>query len=787
MSENRSPRHLAGPLHVTGKSRFVGEGALPRDMAHAVAVPSPHARARILGVDASEALRIPGVLAILTARDVPGENQIGHPILDEPLLPSEDVGYAGQPVALVVGETAWVAERAARLVRIAWQELPPVFTVEEALERGELYVPERRIERGDPDAALESAPHILEGECHFGGQEHFYLETQRCLAIPLEDGGLLLHSATQATSEVQEVAARVLGLSAKDVVVEVPRLGGGFGGKERGATLWSCLAALAAYRTRRPVLLKLTRHQDMSWTGKRHPFCARYRVGFDGKGKLLAYQVELDANGGAYADLSVAILERAMLHADNVYHVPNARIVGRACRTNLPPNTAFRGFGAPQGILAMETVLERIAGKLGLDPLEVRIRNAYREGEHTPFGQNVPEACAGEMLQRVARLAGYDSLRKEVDAWNASHSWLKRGLGIVPVKFGISFTTAFLNQGSALLWLYSDGTASLSHGGIEMGQEINTKVAQVVSRELGLSLDSIRVEPANTTRVGNASPTAASSGSDINGNAAQDAARQIRERLAPLAARLLASRGGLEPDSDSLRFGEGGVRDMRLPDEFLPMAELAHAAWMERVDLGAHGFYSTPGIYYDRTTGQGNPFYYFVWGAALVQAETDIRTGMSRLLSVHIVHETGQSLNPAVDRGQVAGAFTQGFGWCVLEEERNDARGRFLAVSPSTYKIPTIRDLPPVFVIELVERDRRAASVMGSKAVGEPPFVYGLAAWFAIRDALSSVAGPGREVELAHPASPEAVALVAESLQRERAAADSTEEHPQEPTPATGI
>ena len=761
------PPHLSGHLHVTGASRFIGEDVRPAGLLHVKVVTSPHAHARITAIDTAAAAARPGVAAVLTHRDIPGANKIGHVLPDEPLLPADTVTYVGQPVALVAAADPWQAEAAAAAVRVEYEPLPPVLTIEEALARGQLYVPERRIARGDVDAALAAAPHVLEGQVATGAQEHFYLETQRCVAVPAEDGQIVLYAATQSTAEVQEIAARVLGRRSKDITVDVPRLGGAFGGKERSATLWACLAALACHCTGRPAELALQRVEDAAWTGKRHPYESRYRVGFDDEGRLLAWDVELNANGGAAVDLSLAILERSMLHADNAYHIPAARIVGRACRTNLPPNTAFRGFGAPQGIFVIECALERIARALGLDPLEVRRRNAYQEGQLTPFGQPVHDAHVAELLERLGRNARYAALRAENEAFNAAHVYAKRGLGVVPVKFGISFTSAFLNQGSALIWIYADGTLSLSHGGVEMGQEVNTKVAQVVARTLGVGLGRIRVETANTKRVANASPTAASTGADINGNAARVAAAELRARLARVAAGMLAPRLGRTPEPDALVFADDAVWDTAAPAERLAFGELVHQAYMDRVDLGAHGFYRTPGVHFDRTAGQGTPFHYFAQGGGLVQVEVDLISGCARLLKVHIVHETGRSLNLAVDRGQIAGAFVQGFGWCTIEEERFDAAGRWLAVSPSTYKIPTIRDVPDDFVIETVERDLHHASVLGSKAIGEPPLVYGEAAWFAVKDAIESLTGHRREAALAHPATPDAVlAAVAALLSR---------------------
>ena len=762
--EKENPVHLGGHLHATGRSLFIGEGAVPEDRAYVKVLTSPFARARILSIDSEGAASLPGVLAVLIHRDIPGENQIGHSVLDEPLLAATEVAYAGQPVALAVGRTPRIAEQAAAGIRVVYEELKPILSVEAALAIGSLYVPERRIEKGNVEKGFARSDHVLEGKVQTGAQEHFYLETQRCLAIPGEDGGMTLHSATQSTSEVQEVAARVLGVSSKEITVDVPRLGGGFGGKERTATLWACLAALACYRTGKAVELRLSRQEDMRWTGKRHPFAARYRLGFSRKGKILAYEVELNSNGGAYTDLSVAIMERAMLHAENAYFIPNVRIVGRACRTNLPPNTAMRGFGAPQAIFVIERALERMSRFLRMDPVRARMINAYRAGQSAPYGQAVREPGAADCLRRLTKNAAYIRLRSETDRFNRDHPQVKRGLGLVPVKFGISFTTSFMNQGSALIWIYADGSISLSHGGVEMGQEVGTKVAQVVARELGVKLNRIRIESANTKRVGNASPTAASTGSDINGYAALDAARQLKRRLLPVAACLLREKTGTKHDPKNLETGDDVFFDRRKPAMCVGFADVVHRAYRERVDLGAHGYFRTPGVHFDRARGRGHPFSYFVSGCGLVQAEVDLLSGASRLILVYIVHETSRSLNQEIDRGQIAGAFFQGFGWCTMEEETTDEKGRYRAAGPSTYKIPTIRDLPETFMIDLVERNRRQASVFGSKAIGEPPLIYGEAAYFAVKDAVESIAGHCRESDLAMPATPEAVVLAVEKL-----------------------
>ncbi len=747
--------HISGKLHLTGSSRFIADEAPLPGMLHAKFFYAPVAHAKILKLDTAEAASIPGVERVVTAADIPGANQIGHVIQDEPLFPEDRIMYLGQPLAMVLAADETLAEDAAKLIRLEYEELPPLLEIDAADAKSEWYIPERRIECGDVHKALSAAVYTLEGITETAGQEHFYLESQRCRAIPGEGRTLTLFTATQSTMEVQTVLAHVLGLPAHHIIVEVPRLGGAFGGKERAATLWACLAGLGAYLSKKPVQVLLTREEDMRGTGKRHPFKSRWKAGFDAEGRISALDVELLANGGAYADLSVAILERALFHADNAYHIPNARIRGRACRTNLPPNTAFRGFGAPQGIFVIEAIMERVARKLGLDPLELRQANVYRSGDLTPYGQPVRDSNLRELLDKLRWNSDYEKLKEETRAFNAGHEFHKQGLGIVPVKFGISFTTALLNQASALLWVYIDGSVSLTTGGVEMGQEVSTKCALVVSRVLGLPLERIRVESNNSQRVGNASPTAASTGSDLNGNAARIAAEKVRDQLSPVARELLAKLG-VDCGAGEICFEDGLVYCVSAPDKRISFPELVSQAYNARVPLAAYGYYRTPGLCYDRERGQGNPFHYYVCGCALVQAEIDLLSGEHRVLKTHIVHENGNSLSEPIDRGQIIGAYVQSAGWCTIEDLPLDAKGRYLAINPSTYKIPTVREVSETLDLELVPAGAEYASVFGSKATGEPPFIYGLAVWFAIQSAVWAAAP---QAELRFPATPEAVLL----------------------------
>lgn len=781
-SVNQDPHHLSGVSIVTGKALFIGDKTRPSGTLFAKFIGSAHAHAKILKIDVSKAVEFPGVIRVLTAKDVPGENQLGHLIKDEPLLVEHETMYIGQPIAVVVAVTEKIAAKASKLIEVEYEVLPPILTIPEALKFQTRYVPPRTIERGNIEQGFEQADFIIEGEVNTKAQEHLYFETHRCLAVPGDDSNITLYSSTQGATDVQETVAKVLGLASKDVTVDVKRLGGGFGGKERAPILWSSIAALAAYITKCPVEIKLSRHEDMLITGKRHPFRGIYKIGFTKEGKILAYEVYLSSNGGGCIDISIPILDRALFHADSAYYIPNIKIVGEACRTNLPPNTAFRGFGAPQGIYVIETAIEKIAAKLKCDPLEIRVKNFYNDGELTPYGQPVFETCHHHLVKRLKEKISYKKLTEETAAFNASNKYIKRGIGIMPVKFGISFTFTTLNQATALVWVYTDGSISMSHGGIEMGQQLNTKVAQVVANELGVSLSRIRMESSNTQRNGNTSPTAASSGSDLNGNAALDAARQIKSRLEKVALELLKEKlevscnhpshevnydvlyNQIIPKAEHLIFANDHVYDERYQHVKVSFEELVKMAYFKRINLGAQGFYKTPDIFFDGQRMQGSPFYYYFFGVALVEMEVDILTGARKMLRANIIQDAASPINKSIDLGQINGAFVQGIGYCTMEELVWNDKGKYLADSLSTYKIPTIRDIPEVIDIELMQRKCAHASVLGSKAVGEPPLVYGLACYFAISHALQSI-NPEKDVELDFPATPEAVVLAVQKLQ----------------------
>ena len=751
---NSEPYHLSGTLHLCGKSRFIAdEPPLPGEL-YAKFLFSPVAHSLITKLDISAAEKMPGVVKVITSASIPGINQIGTVIKDEPLFPEKEIMYVGQPLAMVLAEDEYIAELAVNKIILKLEELPAIFAPEDAYNKKQGYISERKIESGDVETALKNAPFTLQGRTVTTGQEHFYLEGQRCLAVPFEGNRITLHTATQSTMEVQEVTSRVLGIPANDVVIEVPRLGGAFGGKERGATIWACMAALGAFLTKRPVLVKLTRAEDMHYTGKRHPFTSLWQVGYEENGKILAYDLLLLANGGAYTDLSIAILERAMFHSENAYFIPDIRIRGYACKTNLPPNTAFRGFGAPQGIFVMESILDKIARQLKIDPLEIRRRNAYQNGQLTPYGQEITHSQLNNIYAKLAEKANYSMLKEEVAEFNKHNLRYKRGIGITPVKFGISFTTALLNQGSALVWVYIDGSVSVSTGGVEMGQELSTKVAIVVSRVLGIPVNQIRVESSNTQRIGNASPTAASTGSDINGNAARLAAEKIKANLTKCALGLIAQKYELTVFPEDIVFSENKVFSNGFPDAYITFPELVSFAHSERVPLAAYGYYKTPGLWFDRDKGIGHPFHYFVYGAALAEVELDTLLGEHTIHKLFIIHENGNSLNEAIDLGQIEGAVLQGIGWCTMEDLIYDEKGLYLSANPSTYKIPGIRNLPAETLIEIIPSTTEEASVFGSKGIGEPPLIYGLSVFFALQ-AASKEANP--EKELSFPATPESL------------------------------
>lgn len=758
-------KHLSGLLHVTGTSRFTGEEHLPSNLYFVGIKYSNIAKAKIIGIETKIAENIKGVKCVIIAKDIPGINNISHGLDIQPLLPENNIEYVGQPLALVVAENQELADKAANLIDVKYEELKPIITLDDAIANESYYDAVRIIEKGNIEEAFKNADFVIEDIVEMtSAQEQLYLETQRTMVIPDDDGGFTLYSSTQSTTDAQKMTAKILNLPQNKITVDVKRLGGAFGGKEFQAGIWAALAGLASYISQEPVLLSLDRITDMITTGKRHPFKINYKFAFNKNGKFQALKSELYANGGAFVDLSIAILERALFHSDHAYFFPNAKITGYACKTNVVPNTAFRGFGGPQGIFPTELAIERAAKILKMDPMEIRIKNFYTENQKTHYDMIVKEAVDEEMFNILKENSQYLQLKEDVKKFNEENEFIKQGIGIIPSKFGVSFTAGFLNQGSALIWIYGDGTISLSHGGIEMGQQVNLKIASVVANNLGVNISRIRVETANTKRVGNASPTAASTGSDINGNAALNASMKLKKRLTEAAKKYLKENHQQDSKIENILFKDEKIFDKTVPEIKINFAVLVNYAYMNTIDLGAHGYYYTEGIIFDRTVWKGSPFNYFVYGGCISLMEIDILTGEYQLKKTYIVHDSSKSLNEEIDKGQIYGAFVQGYGYCTMEELVYDEKGNFKAISPSTYKVPTIYDIPKTFEIDMIDIERDESSVLKSKAVGEPPFIYGLSGWFALYNAIDSVNQKNKKISLKFPATPEAVLIAIENL-----------------------
>jgi xanthine dehydrogenase large subunit len=748
--------HESADLHVTGQALYTQDlvGRTHRAL-HAWPVCAPHAHARLTALRTDPAYQTPGVIKVLTAADVPGLNDAGEKH-DEPLFPTE-VMYYGHAVAWVLGETLEAARQGADAVEADYEPLPALISVHDAIEAGSFQGTPRTVSRGDVATGLKNATYRFSGELEIGGQEHFYLETQAALAEVDESGQVFVQSSTQHPSETQDIVAHVLGLPAHHVTVQCLRMGGGFGGKEFQPHGLAAIAALGATLTGRPVSLRLNRNQDIQLTGKRHPFFATWEAGFDDGYHLTALRATLTSNGGWSLDLSEPVLARALCHIDNAYWIPDIEVHGRVARTNRASNTAFRGFGGPQGMIVIEDILGRCAPQLGLAPDDLRRRNFYAPGQATPYGQPVRHAERLEAIWSTLRERSDFSRRQaEVAAFNTSHDNTKRGLAITPVKFGISFNLTAFNQAGALVHVYKDGSVLINHGGTEMGQGLHTKMIQVAATALGVPMSLVRLAPTRTDKVPNTSATAASSGSDINGGAIKDACDQIRARLAVVAA------GQLGVNAADVRFTEGVVTGLGFHDKEIAWADLVHDAYFQRVQLWAAGFYRTEGLHWNSDRMQGEPFKYFAYGAAAAEVEVDGFTGAYRLRRADIVHDVGDSLSPLIDLGQIEGGFVQGVGWLTLEDLRWDEsdgpdRGRLATQAASTYKIPSFSEMPPEFNVHLFERATESGVVYGSKAVGEPPLMEAFSVREALRQAVGAFGPPGYGVELACPSTPEAV------------------------------
>ena len=741
--------HDSAHLHVSGRAAYTDDIPEPRDLLHVAVGMSSEAHARIAAMDLGAVQGAAGVIDVCRAADVPGVNNCGPIIADEPILATDLVEYAGQAMFAVAAETIDQARKAAKLAEIKYENLEAILDPFVAIEKGSFVLPTETLERGEPGKALDQAPHRLQRRLNLGGQDQFYLEGQIAMVVPQEDGGLLVYSSTQHPDEVQHLVAHATGRSAKDVVCICRRMGGAFGGKESQAATIACIAALMAHKTGRACKLRLDRDDDMIMTGKRHDFVIDYDVGFDDTGRILGIDFMFASRCGFSADLSGPVNDRTMFHCDNAYFLENVHIKSHRCKTNTVSATAFRGFGGPQGMYAIEYAIDDIARTLQLDPLEVRKRNFYGVGERdvTQYGQTLEDNIIDEIIGKLEMDSDYRARRQAVNEFNADNTVLKRGIALTPVKFGISFTATHLNQAGALVHVYKDGTVHLNHGGTEMGQGLFIKVAQVVADELGIDVDRIRITASDTSKVPNASATAASSGSDMNGKAAQLAAAKIRQRLTEFAARHFSVQEAAIDFRDN---------EVRVGDETLSFAALTQLAWLDRVSMSATGFYKTPRIHYDRETFSGRPFFYFAYGAAVSEVVVDTLTGEHRLLRVDIVHDCGDSLNPAVDLGQVEGAFIQGAGWLTSEELCWNDSGQLTTHAPSTYKIPTSSDIPQEFNVQLLSNSaNREDTIYRSKAVGEPPLMLGISVFHAIRDAIASTENPLPDLQA--PATPESV------------------------------
>ena len=759
--------HDSGSKHVSGEATYIDDIPEPPGTLHIYIAMSERAHAVVRTLDVSQVRSAPGVAIVLTAGDVPGVNDVSPVAGDDPMLADGLVEYWGQSLFAVAAETVAQARAAARLAVVEYEDKPACLTIDAAMEARLLLEPPLTMARGDTVAAIAAAPHTLAGRIAMGGQEHFYLEGHVALAVPGEDDDVTVHASTQHPTEIQHKVAHVLGVPSHAVTVETRRMGGGFGGKESQGNLPAAVAALVARLTGRPAKCRYDRDDDMTITGKRHDFRIDYRVGFDDQGRILGIEFEQAARCGMSADLSLAVADRAMLHADNAYYLPAARITSYRCKTHTQSNTAFRGFGGPQGTLGMERVIDEIAHTLGLDPLAVRRANFYDHKDTgpqsprslTPYHQTVEDCVIQEIVDELEASSDYRRRRAEIRAWNAASPILKRGIALTPVKFGISFTNTSMNQAGALVHVYADGSIALNHGGTEMGQGLNTKVAQVVAEEFQVDIGRIKITATTTAKVPNTSPTAASSGSDLNGMAARNAAAAIKARL----VRFLAERYQAEPSEVQLL-----PNRIRIGVREISFDEAVGAAYRARVHLSATGFYATPKIEWDRAAGRGRPFFYFAYGAAVSEVAIDTLTGENRILRADILHDVGKSLNPAIDLGQIEGGYVQGAGWLTMEELVWDARGRLMTHAPSTYKIPACSDRPIELRMALWEKGRNdEATIYRSKAVGEPPLVLGISVLLALSDAVASVGDYRIYPSLDAPATPERILTAVERIKRQ--------------------
>ncbi|MBU2896639.1 xanthine dehydrogenase molybdopterin binding subunit [Vibrio hepatarius] len=758
----KSVKHDSAEKQVTGTAVYVDDLLEYPNQLHVYAKLSTYAHAKITKLDVSPCYEFEGVEIVITHQSIPGKLDIGAILPGDPLLSDGLIQYYGQPIFAVAASNLDIARKAAQAAIIEYQPLPPLLDVKQALEQKQFVTESHQQKRGSSKNALKQAKHIIEGELEIGGQEHFYLETQVSSAVPTEDGGVQVYASTQNPTEVQHKVAQVLNLPINKIIIEVRRMGGGFGGKETQAAIPACLAAVIAHQTRRPTKMRLPRMEDMTLTGKRHPFYNQYKVGFNDAGVIEGVDIVLSGDCGYSPDLSSSIVDRAMFHSDNAYYLAAATVTGHRCKTNKASNTAFRGFGGPQGMMTIEHIMDEIAHYLGKDPLDIRKANYYGdEGRNiTHYHQKIGDNCLQAITSELEKTSDYHSRRQSISKYNKQSPILKKGLAITPVKFGISFTATFLNQAGALIHIYTDGSIHLNHGGTEMGQGLNTKVAQIVAEEFQVDIEQIQITATNTDKVPNTSPTAASSGTDLNGKAAQNAAITIKKRLTEFAVK------HYHIPAQDVVFKNGNVV---VGTETITFEAFIQEAYFNQISLSSTGFYRTPKIHYDREKARGRPFYYFAYGAACSEVIIDTLTGEYKILRVDILHDVGASLNPAIDIGQIEGGFIQGVGWLTTEELSWNEQGRLTTNGPANYKIPAITDMPIEFNTQLLQNHTNSEdTIFHSKAVGEPPFMLAISVWSALKDAINSIVAQGTTPTLNTPATPERVLMAIQQATRSK-------------------
>jgi xanthine dehydrogenase molybdopterin binding subunit len=765
---NNKEKHESGQLHATGKAVYIDDMPEPPGLLHGFVFTSPVAAGRIISFDIEKAKALPGIETILYYRNIPGANQMGPVVQDEPVLVEENIECIGQAVFLLAAKNEKSAREALKHIKVEIEESPAILSLPEAIKAENLLHPARKIEYGSIESVFQEAKNFMEGTFETGAQEHWYLETQIATALPGEGQEMKVYASTQHPSETQALVAEVLGVAKNQVEVEIHRMGGAFGGKETQSNHVSVWAALLANATGKAVKVHLSRDEDQIMTGKRHPFQINYKVAYTDEGNLTALDVELNSNAGYATDLSMAILERAMFHATNAYYIPNVRIVGKVWKTNQMSNTAFRGFGGPQGMAAIENIIDRIARKLDKDPAEIRHKNFYgiENKNITPYLQQVENNRLPVLWDTIYASSKYAERRNRINAFNNENEFLKRGIALSPVQFGISFTTSFLNQAGALVNIYKDGSVLVNHGGTEMGQGLHTKIRQIAALELGVSINTIKVNATNTSKVPNTSATAASSGSDLNGMAVKHAMSILKRRIGEIASIDLSKKFNYSCQRQNLVFQDNKIFDQLFPERNLSFKVAVLSTYLNQISLSATGFYRTPDIHYDKVKGSGKPFHYYAFGMAVSEVELDILTGHHRIVQTDILHDAGKSINEALDKGQIEGGFVQGVGWVTSEECKWDPKGNLLNHSPDTYKIPGINDIPEIFHVELLKGYPNPNTIRQSKAVGEPPFMLALSVWLAIKDAISAVGSHKYEPSLNIPATHEKILIAIEEIRK---------------------